>query len=242
MLILLTACIRPEDNVPILKIKSAEVRLAQYKESLNFWLEKTKIDKIVFCDNSNYDLSTEEFIDLAKKNNKQIEFLKFQGSTREVIDFGKGYGEGEILKFFIENSKLLVNEDYFFKVTGRVKIENFNEIYELIKTKPQNYFNSNKIFDRRQSANTVFFLISTDVYKKYLLNIYQEVRDLDGIVLEKLVRRELLENRIYSNNFPIYPMIDGMAAGPGIPYPKNPERNWYRKYFCKLGFYKLREW
>lgn len=242
MLILLTACIKPEDNITVLKVSSHEVRLRQYKEALRYWIEKTSVDKIVFCDNSNYRFDTTEFYALAGRCNKKLEFLHFQGDQKKVVACGKGYGEGEIIQFFFENSKLLVGEEHFLKITGRVTIENFGSLFPLLQARPGNYFNASKIFDRRQSANTVFFMANIVAYKKYLLPVYHEVRDAEGIVFEKLVRKALLTKNIETRNFPLYPLIDGIAAGPGVPYPKQPGRNWYRNIFCKLGFYGLRNW
>ena len=242
MLILLTACVKPEGNITVLKINSPEVRLQQYKDALRYWIEKTPVTKIVFCDNSNYMFATDEFDELAKIYHKEIEFLRFQGNREKVVACGKGYGEGEIIQHFFEHSKLLVGEDYFLKITGRVTIENFSLLYPLLKEKPGNYFNASKIFDRRKSANTVFFMANVSEYRKHLLSVYHAVQDDLGIVFEKLVRKALLDNNLANHNFPVYPLIDGVAAGPGIPYPKQPERDWYRKYFSKLHFYDLRNW
>lgn len=242
MLILLTACIKPEGDIPVLKIRSHEVRLQQYSDALRYWLTETAVDKIVFCDNSNYDFDATEFYTLANEHGKQIEFLRFQGRQDKVKVYGKGYGEGELIQYFIEHSQLLAGETHFLKITGRVTIENFAELYPLLKDKPGNYFNSSKIFDRRKSANTVFFMANVNEYRKFLLDVYHEVRDDQGIVFEKLVRKALLEHDVESHNFPIYPLIDGIAAGAGVPYLKQPERSWYRKIFSRVHFYDLRNW
>ncbi len=242
MLILLTACIQPHDNITMLKISDPQLRLQQYRKALIYWISQTAIEKIVFCDNSNYQFDVTEFEQLAQRCAKQIEFLRFSGNKEKVIECGKGYGEGEIIQYFIENSHLLKGETHFLKITGRVIVENFGDLYPYIQNKPANYFNASRIFDRRRSANTVFFMVNVDIYKKYLMAVFRKVRDDQGIVFEKLIRQALLKNNVLTENFPTYPLIDGMEAGTGMPYKKQPQREWYRKWFSQCHFYDLKSW
>lgn len=240
MLILLTACVRPHDNIVMLKICDPNVRLRQYQDALRYWITQTSVEKVVFCDNSNYVFDTTEFEKLAGRFNKQVEFLRFSGDKEQVIACGKGYGEGEIIQYFLEHSALLSGETHFLKITGRVVIENFAELYPYLQRNPGNYFNASRIFDRRKSANTVFFVAAVEDYKQHLMQVYHNVKDAEGIVFEKLIRNALLDNKITNHNFPVYPLIDGLEAGAGTPYKKQPERNWYRRYFSQWHFFDLR--
>ena len=70
----LTATINP-GGMPDLVRKDVEVRLNDYKKSFEFWIKKPSIKKLIFIENSNYDLTF--FHDLAKYSKIKIKKLKF---------------------------------------------------------------------------------------------------------------------------------------------------------------------
>lgn len=50
--LLLTGCIHPTSNIKKLAIKSPEERRKQTLTAIDFFIRKTKIKRIVYCDNS----------------------------------------------------------------------------------------------------------------------------------------------------------------------------------------------
>ncbi len=40
----------------------------------------------------------------------------------------KGYGEGEIISYALNNSKYLKNSESFYKLTGGLTVENINDV------------------------------------------------------------------------------------------------------------------
>ena len=54
--LILTATINPGD-MPDLVRKNVETRLNDYKKSFEFWIKKSNIKKMIFIENSNYDLT-----------------------------------------------------------------------------------------------------------------------------------------------------------------------------------------
>ena len=120
-----------------------EIRLQQYIDSILFYLNAKVIDKIVVCDNSGFDYSELKFLsELACSNNKQIEFLNFKGSVNQIQEKGKGFGEGEIMKYILTNSKLFFEEEgSFLKVTGRLKVVNIDWVVKYLNPNI-NYFNA----------------------------------------------------------------------------------------------------
>ena len=62
--IILTACINPV-NMPFLKRTSTSDRLKDYKDAFRKWCNNSLAQKIIFIENSGYDL--EFFYDEAKK-------------------------------------------------------------------------------------------------------------------------------------------------------------------------------
>ena len=70
--LILTATINPGE-MPDLVRKDVITRLEDYKKSFEFWVNKSSVKKIVFIENSNYDLSF--FYNLAKQfKNKKLKY------------------------------------------------------------------------------------------------------------------------------------------------------------------------
>ena len=124
--LLLTASINP-GKTPDVAIKDPQERLFEYIISLLAWIELTNIEKIVFCENTACQYNFNQIIELAKKKGKSLEILIFNGNTKSQ-KYGKGYGEGEIIKYALKYSKHLSYQTSFYKMTGRLFVKNFNEI------------------------------------------------------------------------------------------------------------------
>lgn len=52
--LLMTSCIFPYSNVPVLKLKEKDERLNHYYLALEKYIKYSDFNKIVFCDNSLY--------------------------------------------------------------------------------------------------------------------------------------------------------------------------------------------
>ena len=238
MLILLTGCVRPSDKVYCLNVKSVEERLDHYKRSIDFWLTKTNVDKIVFCDNSNYIFDDQNYFEeLAFKNQKQIEFLTFQGDIASTEKYGKGYGEGEIIKYFIENSKLLENEEGFYKITGRLYIKNFNSINKHVK-KHINYFNK-PYLNSKNLVDTRFFKVNIADYKNLFIDAYKLVNDIKGKWLEHVFYEVIKTNNLYVKSFDVFPKIIGCSGSTGVIYEEKFYRYWLKNILLKLKYYQV---
>ena len=118
MLLIITGCIKVNDNTPYVAVRDDRLRLDDYISTIKWAIESEVFDKIVFCDNSGYVYDDKEIQDLAKIRFKKFEWLCFQASPDLVNTYGKGYGEGEIIKYVLNNSKIISDSDYFFcKIT-----------------------------------------------------------------------------------------------------------------------------
>ena len=79
--LLLTGTIAPKSNVPLLKVINPLTRYAQYKEAILQYIQHSKFDQIIFCENSGYTIPDQEFLSAtAKKYKKNIEILQFEGN------------------------------------------------------------------------------------------------------------------------------------------------------------------
>ncbi len=209
MILIITSCIAPppQDNLALSEPKK---RLQYTKESLKKILCSKVFDKIVICDNSSYTFGnsiTEE----ALRNGIKLEVLSFMGDFDKVKDQGKGYGEGEIMEYVINNSVLLKDENVFCKITGRLYVDNIDKILKRISYN-KNYFN---ILTLRfwKSIDTRFYIIKKSDYVKFLLHTYKYVNDKNNQWYEMKFRDSLKYAEFHQ--FPILPIIRGISGTHG---------------------------
>lgn len=213
--LLITGCICPNANQPYLLISEPKIRYDQYVDSIVFYIEHTEVKKIVFCESSNYlDFEYEKILKLAKGKNKEFEWLTFQGDNKRIETKGKGYGEGEIIKYALNKSNLLCKANAFAKVTGRLKIKNLDEIMRKIKWK-NNYFNAD--INSKQGIDTRFYYCQKEFYKTYLIDLYLKCDEYNKLSLEKVFYATLIRNKEI-RNLPLYPIFVGISAGNGNIY------------------------
>lgn len=215
--LLITATILPQEKRYI-QLRNPEERLRQYIDSLKFYITNTSIKEIVFCDNSGYDFRKDELFSLADEYHKKVEVLQFIGNQYKISSCGKGYGEGEIIKYALKNSCLLKQADYFIKVTGRLKIKNMDAIKDKLDLNKL-YFNMS--INRQQWIDTVIYCIPKKIYYKWFLNAYKQVYDKHGNYIEQIFKVIIEKNGLHINNLPYYPYIDGLRGTTGKKYQDN---------------------
>lgn len=240
MLGIVTGTIKPAVQMEKLVIRDEKKRLRQYKDSLRFLLESETFSKIIFCENSNYGVG--QFYDLvqaAQKRGIDLELMSFQGDTENVCIYGKGYGEGEIMEYIFSNSKLLQEENYFIKITGRLKVDNGNELVRRLR-ESRTYFNiPNRTI--KGFYDTRIYGMPTQQFKDFFLYAYHHVRDRQGIFLE-VVYTKILQNygiRVY--NFPRYPRIVGVSGSNGMEYEYTEWKCKIRDVFSLMNMYTVNE-
>jgi hypothetical protein len=115
--LIMTAAINP-GATPYVKMSDPEERLFQYLCSLVSWIQFSNISPIIFCENTGYHYDYSEIIQMAKNFNKHLEILLFVGNN-ESYKYGKGWGEGKIIEYAFKNSKVLHQQNRFYKITGQ---------------------------------------------------------------------------------------------------------------------------
>lgn len=225
--LLITGCISPEKNQPHLCISNPKQRYEQYITSISFYIEKSLFKDIVFCESSNfYYPSNSGLVELAEKYHKNFEWICFSGNKKEVLNKGKGYGEGEIIEYAIGHSQIMIQASYFVKTTGRIVVKNVNKIGLKLNFR-KNYFN----FDlcRTCGIDTRFYCCTVDFYKKYLLNAYKRCSDyanemsLEDVFYDCLIDAE----KFYC--LPDYPFFSGVGGSHGDIYDNE---NIMKRYIC----------
>lgn len=216
MVIVVTGTIAPKKQAH-LTIANTEDRLLQYRNTLEQLIMCTKDVNIVFCENSEYGVTAFEYlIPIAKRQGNQLELLSFLGDTLTVIEKGKGYGEGEIMQHVLANSRLLQQDSYLIKLTGRLYVDNIANIIQCIN---QNkiYFNIPNIH-RMDMYDTRLYAMPIEIYKTFFQEAYKKVNDSQGYFLEYVYTDVVLEENLKVRNFPRYPRIIGISGSNGLIY------------------------
>ncbi len=110
-------------------------RLNDYLDALRFYLSlpDTVIDRVLFIDNSNSDITP--LAELARRfpHGKVVELISFEGNTHPH-QFGKAYGEFKLMDYGLANTTLFAPEDLVWKTTGRLKFLNLPQMVARCRT------------------------------------------------------------------------------------------------------------
>lgn len=162
------------------------MRLEATLISIRQWI-KLGVDKIVFCDGSGFNIYpyiNDELI----SNNIDFESIYFLNDIDCVKKLGKGYGEGEIIKYALQNSDLIKKYPTFAKCTSKLWAINFSDIWP--KYNGQFQANFDGLF-RPKTVDTRFYIINKEFYIKTFINSYNQVNDKDGNYLEVVFLSEI---------------------------------------------------
>ncbi len=246
-ILLMTSAIDCYEHVPYLFLKDSKTRLHETLCSILSWIDLDSIKKIILCDNTNIQYDFSSLIQYANLKGVELEILPFQGNFKKVALFGKGYGEGEIINYAIDNSKYLdVNSVVFYKTTSRLFVSNFmhiqskhaenkivfNAVYEprnksKIK-KALSILPITKMFFKKTTIDTRFYKCSIAFYKKHLRDTYKKVNDNKGFYLESAFFHDL-QNVNFSQMIK-YPFFIGRSGSSGNVY-----RQFYKKKIQELA-------
>jgi hypothetical protein len=214
---LITSTIAPESGVHALKRSNVKDRLEDYKKAFSFYCERMEegiFDRIVYVDNSEYDLEEIRKISIDKGVESKIEFITYK-STIDPRN-SRFYLEINLIDYFYKNSVLLKENPscMIWKITGRYVIKNISSIIpkSCIKEKYDLYINY------RNSPYKVidFYLVgfSGSAYKIIFadnLNLYAGIKDGEIILREYLNNPNMSGLKIL-RRFPVIPRIIGIRG------------------------------
>ena len=229
MVLILTATVHPAEGVFNLSVKDKEERCRQYKQALKYYIENVPGIKVVFCDNSDMNVSEfDDVIKLGQKSDCQLEILTFEGNVQETLKKGKGFGECEIINYALKNSRLIADDtDHFFiKVTGRLILTNLAKQIKGFKNNDI-YINSTVDGDGKAIADTRTFAMNTEKYRNYFETAGELVDDQNGVFLERIYYNTILGSSLETRNMPYFPRIIGISGSNGYQYS-------YKEWKCKV--------
>ena len=234
--LILTATINP-GNMPDLVRNDAETRLEDYKKSFDYWVNHKNVNKIIFIENSNYELKY--FKNKAAENkSKKIEIISSNLNSIYDKKLGKGYGQYLCLKHVFEESILAKDVNYFIDVTGRHIITNFDKIFNHIKKDNSDIYIN--LSDSLKFSDTNIYGGTKNFFLHYLLPETSKTNDSLGNIFEKCVAKAVLKgvsNDLKLSDIPIYPQIDGFIGTNGKKYKQNFIKKTKLFFFRKLKQY-----
>lgn len=218
MTVLITTANNPPDGMPFLLMKDPATRAVAAKAALYFWVAQG-IEQIVLADATGTNLLTEDEAARIDETQTRVEQINYRQSGEDVISKGKGYGEGKLIEYAIDNSELLARSEYFFKCTGKLYVRNFPAIAAVVKTN-----NISNLFWRfmgdgtwtQDWADCRFYYTSKSFARSHQLPAYFESNDNAGRVCEYNIHEMLDRNVKISRGH--RPLITGYAGVTGEPY------------------------
>ena len=234
--ILITSSVIPHDQT--VKLKDPESRIFHTIEALDQWMRIHPNGSFVLCDGSGYDFK--ELVS-ARFPLANIECLSFLNDSELVKFHGKGYGEGEIIKYALEHSRLLNDADSFIKCTGKLWVDNF---WDCIKNTESNflcqaYFTN--VFSLKKTTlkyiDTRFYFFKKDFYCRHFLNAHQGLSISSGYGIEESFLDIAIKNSFtrFLFNYPV--RILGVGGGSGSYYRSTARR--YLKDALRLRIVRL---
>ena len=216
--ILITSSITPYDKG--VKLADPQQRLFHALESITQWIRVAPGSSFVLCDGSNFDFQPivrERFPDI------EIESLSFENDQAKIITHGRGYGEGEIVKFALNHSALLHTSDAFAKCSSKLWVENYAECINhwrgncLFSGVFKNAFSLSKRIEMVQ-VDTRFYIVDSDFYLKNFIDAHWQIGNSPGFGLEDSFFQILQTMHQHPYLFSVSPVIRGVGGGTGQYY------------------------
>jgi hypothetical protein len=219
--ILLTSSVVAHDAGVALKDTDARIHYAM--ESVKQWLRISPELPLVLCDGSEYD-----FTGLIAQHypEAKVECLCFMNDHTMVLEKGRGWGEGEIVRYAIENSQTIRSAGAFAKCTSKLWVSNYLDLMEvwngslLLKGVFLHVFSAfqKTAFDY---IDTRFYVVSVATYIQLFVDAHLSIDQHSGHgleqcfldVVQKQQQRGVLTTRA--------PVIEGVGGGIGRAY-QNP--------------------
>lgn len=236
MTVLITTANNPPADVPFLEMKNPDIRMIAAKAALYFWVAQG-IGQIVLADATATNLLSEYEVAEINKLHTRIEQISYEQASDDVVERGKGYGEGKIIEYAINNSELLAHEESFFKCTGKVYVRNFPYVVEVIKAN-----NISSLFwkhmddslEEKNWADCRFYYTSKDFAKNHLIPAYLKTHDINKSACEHYVYKALKSNMKAVKGS--RPLITGYSGNTGKAYFDSSLGYLDNNFPCWIGY------
>lgn len=216
--LLVTTANNPPAGVPNLKMTDSAGRLIAAKAAVYYWASMGVKDITIADATGSVLLSGEELRGFSQIG-CSIEQISYQQDAEAVRKFGKGYGEGRLMEFALQNSERLRASASFYKCTGKVFCRNFRDIDLMIRNN-----NVQNLFWVGSYTGTImhfvdlrFFLCSHDLFRSTLLPSYLAT-SAGGDYVEELVTPGI-QSALRAGKT-VRPRLSGFSGLLNEPYPE----------------------
>ena len=235
-ILLMTSCITPPANIKNLVRKDPLTRINDYLSALEYYaaVSDAAIDKIVFIDNSNSDLTSLKNKAATLNKENLFEFVSFYGLDYP-FEYGIGYGEMKLLDYAYNNSEAIINageNDRIWKVTGRYIISNLVDFVRKTHFEFDIYCDLKKYpgpwMDMR------FWAFSKKGYFDVLYGKYHSLREdiikqpAEGHIYNEIIAAIGKKDLIVVPRLKIHPYVKGISAYGNMDFMKGKKLvTWY---------------
>lgn len=242
MVLLITGAIDIRElNVPLTKIIDVNERLLQYTDSIEYAITNYEsISEIVFCENTDFVYDYTLLKKKAGNHGKKLEILSFKGDYLNIQKKGKGFGEGEIIRYALNKSELLRQCDCFYKLTGRLIVKNMDKILAATSQKSSFIYYPKTIYKiSKHHIETYFYKVEKSLYINNLIDAYQEVDEPHFQYLEHVFHERLSKAGLRSFN--TLPLISGFSGTSGYAYEPVTKYRLMENINYFIGVHNLRQ-
>jgi len=215
--ILVTTATRPPEGIPFLAMTNASTRALTAKASV-FFFAAQGARRIVIADATDTLLLNADDLSMLDQLGVKVEQLAYRQDDARIKQRGKGYGEGELIRFALRTSLLLQQSDHFFKCTGKVYCRNFPAIRQLIEKHKVSGIFWRWIGDGTALmpwADARFYFTSRAFAESHLIPAYLRTEDSTSAAEYHLFNAL---NETCRQGKALRPLLTGFAGGSGEQY------------------------
>lgn len=231
--LMLTGTINPAayNNTNVV-LTDAEERLKQYERAIAYYIKETKFEKIIFVENSGSEFDHEKYEQMAEKLQKKFEYVPICTDKNATIKYGKSYGEADCIEQGVYKSRLLKDEECFYKMTGRVILKNANHLCK------ENEMGTALLFRTDLGrCYTFFFRMNIEDFHKYFYKAKKLCNEAKGVDIERAYYRIAAESGKQISTFYQFPKLEGTIGTDGKSYGDSWIVYFGKNMLTKIGMY-----
>jgi hypothetical protein len=230
LVLVLTATIIPRSGVEGVQRSDPRQRMSDYIETLDYYLSLPDhvVDRVVFLENSGYDLSELERHALQSSGGKRLEFLSLPANP--ALPPTKIHGELQMLEDGLRLSSLIKEDDIFMKITGRLRLLNLDDFiklnwqeYDLVCDLHNIPFAGHGAVINKYMDLRLFFCRASTFADLFRGLASAHTSSLNSSLLYKIVLRNRGTFGI-KPRFPVEPLLAGIGARHNLDYSEGLPR------------------